>query len=113
MSAPAVSVTSVYPTMPGSTLRRRVFRRRTTPLTPCLGISDGLIGCSQGQSAISDKDTQYNFSPRVTKIHGRHNFVAGGQFEFSYDNYLQTNTGGGLISFNGFWTEDKARGDRK
>ncbi len=81
-----------------------------TPLTPCLGISDGLISCSQGQSAISDKDTQYNFSPRVTKIHGRHNFVAGGQFEFSYDNYLQTNTGGGLISFNGFWTKDNARG---
>ena len=81
-----------------------------TPLTPCLGISDGLIGCSQGQSAISDKDTQYNFSPRVTKIHGRHNFVAGGQFEFSYDNYLQTNTGGGLISFNGFWTQTNAKG---
>ncbi len=81
-----------------------------TPLTPCLGISDGLISCSQGQSAISDKDTQYNFSPRVTKIHGRHTFVAGGQFEFSYDNYLQTNTGGGLISFNGFWTKDNARG---
>src|SRR5712692_8652047 len=81
-----------------------------TPLTPCLGISDGLISCSQGQSAISDKDTQYNFLPRVTKIRGRHTFVAGGQFEFSYDNYLQTNTGGGLISFNGFWTEDNAKG---
>jgi hypothetical protein len=81
-----------------------------TPLTPCLGISDGLIGCSQGQSAISDKDTQYNFLPRVTIIRGRHTFVAGGQFEFSYDNYLQTNTGGGLISFNGFWTEDNAKG---
>src|SRR6266436_1625757 len=81
-----------------------------TPLTPCLGISDGLVGCSQGQSAISDKDTQYNFLPRVTVIRGRHTFVAGGQFEFSYDNYLQTNTGGGLISFNGFWTEDNAKG---
>jgi hypothetical protein len=81
-----------------------------TPLTPCLGISDGLISCSQGQSAISDKDTQYNFSPQVTKIRGRHTFVAGGQFEFSYDNYLQTNTGGGLISFNGFWTQDNAKG---
>ncbi len=81
-----------------------------TPLTPCLGISDSLIGCSQGQSAISDKDTQYNFLPRVTVIRGRHTFVAGGQFEFSYDNYLQTNTGGGLISFNGFWTQDNARG---
>src|SRR5438445_2213990 len=78
-----------------------------TPLTPCLGISDSLIGCSQGQSAISDKDTQYNFLPRVTVIRGRHTFVAGGQFEFSYDNYLQTNTGGGLISFNGYWTQDQ------
>jgi len=33
--------------------------------------------------------------------------IAGGQFEFSYDNYLQTNTGGGLISFNGYWTQDQ------
>src|SRR3989441_2773853 len=81
-----------------------------TPLTPCFGISDPLITCSQGQSAISDKDTQYNFSPRVTKIRGRHTLVAGGQLELSYDNYLQTNTGGGLISFNGFWTQDRARG---
>ncbi len=81
-----------------------------TPLTPCFGISDPGITCSQGQSAISDNDTQYNFSPRVTMIHGRHTFVAGAQFELSYDNYLQTNTGGGLISFNGFWTEDNAKG---
>ena len=81
-----------------------------TPLTPCFGISDPLITCSQGQSAISDKDTQYNFSPRVTMIRGRHTVVAGAQFELSYDNYLQTNTGGGLISFNGFWTEDIAKG---
>jgi hypothetical protein len=81
-----------------------------TPLTPCFGISDPTITCSQGQSAISDKDTQYNFSPRVTMMRGRHTFVAGAQFELSYDNYLQTNTGGGLISFNGFWTQDKAAG---
>ncbi|PYT67304.1 MAG: hypothetical protein DMG42_27190 [Acidobacteria bacterium] len=81
-----------------------------TPLTPCFGISDPLITCSQGQSAISDKDTQYNFSPRVTTIQGKHTIVAGAQFELSYDNYLQTNTGGGLISFNGFWTQDFAKG---
>src|SRR5216684_3316469 len=81
-----------------------------TPLTPCFGISDPGITCSQGQSAISDNDTQYNFSPRVTMIHGRHTLAAGAQFELSYDNYLQTNTGGGLISFNGFWTQDKAAG---
>ncbi|PYU07842.1 MAG: hypothetical protein DMG34_02945 [Acidobacteria bacterium] len=81
-----------------------------TPLTPCFGISDPTITCSQGQSAISDKDTQYNFSPRLTMIRGRHTLVAGAQFTLSYDNYLQTNTGGGLISFNGFWTQDKAAG---
>lgn len=81
-----------------------------TPLTPCFGVNDPRITCSQGQSAIADKDTQYNFSPRVTMVRGRHTLVAGGQFELSYDNYLQTNTGGGLISFNGFWTQDKAKG---
>jgi hypothetical protein len=81
-----------------------------TPLTPDFAISDTLVTHSQGQSAISDKDTQYNFSPRVNVLHGRHTFVAGGQFEFSYDNYLQTNTGGGLISFRGLWTADKAQG---
>jgi len=81
-----------------------------TPLTPDFAISDTLVTHSQGQSAISDKDTQYNFSPRVTVLNGRHTFAAGGQFEFSYDNYLQTNTGGGLISFRGLWTADKARG---
>src|SRR5712692_8397863 len=81
-----------------------------TPLTPDFAISDTLVTHSQGQSAISDKDTQYNFSPRVTIIRGRHTFAAGGQFEFSYDNYLQTNTGGGLISFRGLWTADKAQG---
>ena len=81
-----------------------------TPMTPCFGISDPTITCSQGQSAISDKDTQYNFSPRITMVRGKHTLVMGGQLQFSYDNYLQTNTGGGLISFNGFWTQDKARG---
>ncbi len=33
----------------------------------------------------------------------------GGQLEEGYDNYLQTNTGGGLISFNGSWTQSLAR----
>src|SRR5258708_16396335 len=42
-------------------------------------------------------------------IRGRHKFVWGGQLEEGYDNYLQTNTGGGLISFNGSWTQSLAR----
>jgi Carboxypeptidase regulatory-like domain/TonB dependent receptor len=81
-----------------------------TPLTPAFGIDDPLVSNSQGQSAIGDSDIQYNFSPRLTMIRGRHTLTAGAQFELSLDNYLQTNTGGGLISFNGTWTEDKARG---
>jgi Carboxypeptidase regulatory-like domain len=80
-----------------------------TPLTPCFGVSDTNVTCSQGQSSIDDHNTQWNFSPQVTMIRGRHTFVWGGQLEEGYDNYLQTNTGGGLISFNGSWTQSFAR----
>jgi hypothetical protein len=75
-----------------------------TPLTPCFGQNDALVGCSQGQSAIADYNTQFNISPQVTMIRGHHTFVWGMQLEEGYDNYLQTNTGGGLISFGGAWT---------
>ena len=81
-----------------------------TPMTPCMAISDPLIGCSQGQSAIQDWDTQWNISPQFTKIHGRHTFSFGIQFEQTFDNYYQTNIGGGLISFNGSWTAPIAGG---
>jgi hypothetical protein len=77
-----------------------------TPLTPCFGQNDGLVGCSQGQSAINDLNTQFNISPQITMIRGHHTFVWGGQLEEGYDNYLQTNTGGGLISFGGSWTSE-------
>jgi hypothetical protein len=75
-----------------------------TPLTPCFGQNDSLVGCSQGQSAIADYNTQFNLSPQVTMIRGHHTYVWGLQLEEGYDNYLQTNTGGGLISFAGSWT---------
>ncbi len=75
-----------------------------TPLTPCFGQNDSLVGCSQGQSAIGDFNTQFNISPQVTMLRGHHNLVWGMQLEEGYDNYLQTNTGGGLISFGGSWT---------
>jgi len=80
-----------------------------TPLTPCFAINDPVVTCSQGQSSINDFNTQWNFSPQITMIRGRHTFVWGGQLEEGYDNYLQTNTGGGLISFNGSWTQSLAR----
>jgi len=83
-----------------------------TPLTPCFGVNDSNITCSQGQSAIDDHNTQWNFSPQVSMIRGKHNFVWGGQVEEGYDNYLQTNTGGGLISFNGSWTDSIAGGSK-
>jgi hypothetical protein len=79
-----------------------------TPLTPCFAISDPTVTCSQGQSAIADHNTQFNISPQITMIRGRHTFAFGGQLEEGYDNYLQTNTGGGLISFNGSWTQNLA-----
>ncbi len=79
------------------------------PLTPCLAISDPTISCSQGQSAISDYDTMYNISPQATMVRGRHTIVFGGQLQYTYDNYLQTNNGGGIISFNGSWTQSLAR----
>jgi hypothetical protein len=80
-----------------------------TPLTPCFAVSDPTVTCSQGQSAIADHNTQWNLSPQVTMIRGKHQFNWGGQLEMGYDNYLQTNTGGGLISFNGSWTQSLAR----
>jgi hypothetical protein len=79
------------------------------PLTPCMGVSDSLVSCSQGQSAISDYDTMYNLSPQMTMVRGRHTFVFGGQLQFTFDNYLQTNNGGGIVSFNGSWTQSVAR----
>jgi hypothetical protein len=81
-----------------------------TPLTPCFANSDSGISCSQGQSAIDDHDTQFNISPQFTKIVGRHTIFFGGQLEMTYDNYLQTNNGGGIISFNGSWTAPSSGG---
>ena len=75
-----------------------------TPMTPCFANSDALVSCSQGQSSIVDWDTQWNISPQFTKIHGRHTFAFGAQLEQTFDNYLQTNIGGGIVSFNGSWT---------
>jgi hypothetical protein len=77
-----------------------------TPPTPCfLGDS---VGCSQGQSFISDDNTQFNFSPGVTMIRGRHTLQWGGQLEMGYDNYAQTNIASGAFAFGGSWTTNNA-----
>jgi hypothetical protein len=79
-----------------------------SPFTPCFTPQDPTITCSQGQSFITDHDTQVNVSPSVTWIRGRHTWVFGGQLTETYDNYAQTNIASGAFAFNGSWTSDNA-----
>jgi hypothetical protein len=57
------------------------------------------IMCSQGQSFIQDRDTQYNMSPSLTLVRGRHLLHFGFQFEVSYDDAAQTNVASGAFDF--------------
>src|SRR5271168_3385356 len=77
-----------------------------SPFSPCFQNSDPLITCSQGQSFITDHDSQVNLSPSLTWIKGRHTWVFGGQLTETYDNYAQTNIASGAFAFNGSWTAD-------
>lgn len=74
-----------------------------TPPTPAFPFP-GDIGKSQGNSAIGDHNTQYNISPSVTIIHGKHTIQAGAQYELGLDNYYQTNIASGAFGFSGGWT---------
>ena len=49
-----------------------------TPPTPAFPFP-GDVGKSQGNSAIGDHNTQYNISPSMTVIHGKHTFQLGAQ----------------------------------
>jgi hypothetical protein len=75
-----------------------------SPFTPCFTPQDPTVTCSQGQSFITDHDTQYAFSPNLTWIKGRHTWVFGGQLVVTYDNYAQTNIASGAFEFNGSWS---------
>ena len=70
-----------------------------TPPTPCVANFADNIMCTQGQSFIQDRNTQYNLSPSLTLMHGRHRYHFGLQFEVGYDNYSQTNVGSGAFDF--------------
>ena len=78
-----------------------------TPPTPAFPFPND-IGKSQGNSAIGDHNTQYNISPSVTIIHGKHTFEAGVQWELGLDNYYQTNIASGAFGFSGAWTANLA-----
>jgi hypothetical protein len=86
--------TSAYNT-PASAIR--------TPPTPAFPFPND-VGRSQGNSAIGDHNTQYNISPQLTLIRGKHTIQAGGQYELGLDNYYQTNIASGAFGFGGVWT---------
>jgi Carboxypeptidase regulatory-like domain len=79
-----------------------------SPFTPCFSPEDPSVTCSQGQSFITDHDTQVDFSPSLTWIKGRHTWVFGGQLIETYDNYAQTNIASGAFAFTGSWTNSNA-----
>jgi hypothetical protein len=75
-----------------------------TPPTPAFPFPSD-VGKSQGAgSVIGDHNTQYNFSPQLSLIRGKHTIQLGAQFEIGYDNYVQTNIASGAFAFGGNWT---------
>src|ERR1700722_11520354 len=80
-----------------------------TPPTPAFFYQND-IGLTQGPgSAIGDHNSQYNFSPQMTLIRGKHTIQFGAQVEVGYDNYFQTNIATGGFAFNGVWTTDNPK----
>ncbi|HUO33353.1 MAG TPA: TonB-dependent receptor [Candidatus Acidoferrum sp.] len=80
-----------------------------TPPTPAFAFPND-VGKSQGAgSAIGDHNAQYNFSPQITLIRGKHTLQFGAQFELGYDNYYQTNIASGAFAFSGIWTADNPK----
>jgi hypothetical protein len=78
-----------------------------TPPTPAFPFA-GDVGKSQGNSAIGDHNTQYNITPALTMIRGKHTIQVGGQYELGLDNYFQTNIASGAFAFSGSWTRQNA-----
>jgi Carboxypeptidase regulatory-like domain len=74
-----------------------------TPPTPEFPTPND-VGHSQGNSAIGDHNTQYNLTPALTMIRGKHTIQVGGQWEIGLDNYYQTNIASGAFGFEGNWT---------
>jgi hypothetical protein len=74
-----------------------------TPPTPAFPFPND-VGRTQGNSAIGDHNTQYNVTPALTLIRGKHTIQTGAQFEYGLDNYFQTNIASGAFAFGGNWT---------
>jgi Carboxypeptidase regulatory-like domain/TonB dependent receptor len=78
-----------------------------TPPTPAFPFPHD-VGISQGNSAIGDHNTQWNVSPALTMIRGKHTLQLGAQYELGLDNYFQTNIASGAFGFGGNWTTSAA-----
>jgi hypothetical protein len=70
-----------------------------TPPTPCVANFADNIMCTQGQSYIQDRDTQYFLSPSISMLRGHHQFQLGFQLEVGRDDYAQSNVASGAFDF--------------
>jgi Carboxypeptidase regulatory-like domain len=70
-----------------------------TPPTPCVANFADSIMCTQGQSFIQDRNTQFSLSPSVSMLRGRHQYQMGVQLEIGRDNYAQSNVASGAFNF--------------
>jgi len=70
-----------------------------TPPTPCVANFADTIMCTQGQSYIQDRNTQFYLSPSVSLLRGHQQFQFGFQLEVGRDNYAQSNIASGAFDF--------------
>ena len=70
-----------------------------TPPTPCVANFADSIMCTQGQSFIQDRNTQYSLSPNISMLRGHHQYQIGFQLEIGRDNYAQSNIASGAFNF--------------
>ena len=70
-----------------------------TPPTPCVANFADSIMCTQGQSYIQDRNTQFSLSPSVSMLRGHHQYQLGFQLEVGRDNYAQSNIASGAFNF--------------
>jgi Carboxypeptidase regulatory-like domain/TonB dependent receptor-like, beta-barrel len=70
-----------------------------TPPTPCVANFADNIMCTQGQSFIQDRNTQFYWSPSISVLRGHHQYHMGFQFELGRDNYTQSNVASGAFDF--------------
>ena len=70
-----------------------------TPPTPCVANFADNIMCTQGQSFIQDRNTQFYLSPSISILRGHQQFHFGFQFEVGRDDYAQSNVASGAFDF--------------